>query len=142
MGRNISHIANFQSCRPKTDYYRMCVKAYAPLHTRFLSSLALSILGDGTEKADIPAADLFKQFQEWAKGANYQFTYNLNSCSDLMQEFMKNENSWISKKRTAKCGMYCVVAATLKACLEKWEEFDPCAGDAQPYERGTSREKD
>jgi hypothetical protein len=60
MVRDISHITNFQSCRPKTDYYRLCVKAYAPLHTRFLSSVALSILGDRKEKADIPAADLFK----------------------------------------------------------------------------------
>jgi len=132
IARDISHITNFQSCRPKTDYYRLCTKAYAPLHTRFLSSVALSVLGDGKEKADIPAADLFQRFQEWAKGANYQFTYNLNSFSDLMQEFMKLENSGISKKRTTRCEMYYVVAATLKACLEKREELDQCAGDAHP----------
>lgn len=132
MKRDIKHITNFQSCRPKTDYYRQCAKAFAPLHTRFLSGLALKILGDGQEREDISSTHLFQRFQQWAKDANYQFTYNLNSFSDLMQEFMKHENCGISKKRTKKCWMYYVDADPLKMCLEKREEFDECANDANP----------
>lgn len=125
MKRDIKHITDFQTCRPKTDYYKHCVNAFAPLHTRFLSSLVMMLLdARRTWWHHIPSAKMFRMFREWAKAGGYQFKYNSKSFSQLMEEFEKHKESGLSKRRVSTGQVFSVDTALLKACLEKRGEFD------------------
>ena len=140
MKRDISKIKNFQSNRPKTDYYKQCVKAYTPFPIRFLSSLAVTLLGlpPQTEKiisskllpnGMIRANKLFTMFQEWSTDGGYQCKLNATSFGTSLADLMKDDQCGLSKKKSDGVICYMVDALILKKCLQKRGEFDPDSAD-------------
>ena len=96
----------------------------------------MEILASGRQHETVAASEMFERFNAWAKAANYQCKYNLNSFSDLMKEFSDCENSGLSKKKTNTTRNYQIDAALLKKCLKERDEFDEDANNAlvrRPY---------
>jgi len=138
--RDITHITCWSECRPKTSYYEQCIRACAPLHTRFLSYVAQRIQsngGVGGIKSNggvggivvVASSRMFEVFNCWTKAANYQHRSNLNSFSELMMEYTNHENSGLSWFRTNRQREYRVDATLLEACLKQRGEFDEHAAN-------------
>ena len=140
MKRDISKIKNFQSNRPKTDYYKQCVKAYTPFPIRFLSSLAVTLLGlpPQTERVKasilsvpgrIKANKMFTMFQEWLTDGGYQCKLNATSFGTSLADLMKDGQCGLSKKQSNGIMYYFVDAPILKKFLKSRGEFDPDGAD-------------
>ena len=149
MKRDISKIKNFQSNRPKTDYYKQCVKAYTPFPIRFLSSLAITILDLPPQTARVKASklftterikacDLFSMFQEWSTDGGYQCKSNATAFGISIADVANGGQSGLLKKRSNGSTYYFVDAPLLKKFLEGRGDFDPDGADV-PVKLQTKR---
>ena len=131
MKRDISKIKNFQSNRPKTDYYKQCTKMFTPLPIRFLSSLAITMLDLTLPTEKIKASKLFPMFQTWSTDGGHQCKYNATSFGISIGDFMRGSLCGLSKKKSDGCICYAVDALLLKKFLQKSGDFDKDAADVQ-----------
>ena len=82
----------------------------------------------------IKSSDMFKEFNCWARSANYQHKFNMGSFGHIMKEFGKHKNngfSWFKRSEGRKIE---IKAVELMQFLKSRDEFDEHAGDVAPWE--------